>query len=307
MDVVVTATTERGMPTTHRQEAEKPAGIWSQFTVDRWAILLLPVLVFLTLVLLIPLAIMFAQSFTDPALGLQNYRAIVETSLYLQVLRNTFLIAMCVTIVTVLIGFPYAYLMTIATPFWRTVLLIAVLVPFWTSLLVRSFALVLVLRDTGVVNTMLESIGAISEPLPLFRTIWGVLFGMVQITLPFAVLPLYATMRGIDRQLLLAAESLGARPSYAFFRIFVPLTLPGLFAGAILVFVQTLGYYITPALLGGPSDTMLGELIVEQVSSVLRFGFAAALGALLLVSTLVLLAITSRFIDMNKYLMGRST
>ncbi|MDV8070703.1 ABC transporter permease [Rhodococcus sp. IEGM 1366] len=276
-----------------------------RFEFNSWALLLLPVVIFLLVVFVLPLVMMFSKSFTDPTVGLGNYRAIWENSLYLKVLKNTFVVAISTTVLTVLIAFPYAYLMTLATPFWRAVMLIAVLVPFWTSLLVRSFALVLVLRDTGVLNVGLQSIGLIDEPLPLLRNMSGVLFGMVQITLPFAVLPLYATMRGIDRRLLQAAESLGARPSLAFFRVFVPLTLPGLFAGVILVFIQALGYYITPALLGGPQNTMIGELIVQQVSTVLRFGFAAALGAVLLVSTLVLLGIASRFVDMKKYLMGQ--
>ncbi|WP_182358757.1 ABC transporter permease [Tomitella gaofuii] len=293
-----------------RTDDEAPARprTWPRrFAVDRWGMLLLPVLVFLTLVFLLPLVVMLAKSFTDPTVGLENYRAIWENSLYLKVLRNTFVIALSTTALTVLIGFPYAYLMTLATPFWRAVMLVGVLVPFWTSLLIRSFALVIVLRDTGVINTALESAGVIDGPLPLLRYMPGVLFGMVQITLPFLVLPLYATMRGIDRRLLLAAESLGARPSLAFIKVYAPLTLPGLFAGIVLVFIQALGYYITPALLGGPSNTMIGELIVQQVSSVLQFGFAAALGVLLLVSTFVLLAIAGRFVDMKKYILGQAS
>lgn len=278
----------------------------SRFETNGWSLLLLPVVVFLLVVFIAPLIMMFSKSFTDPTVGLDNYRAIWENSLYLKVLKNTFVVAIGTTVLTLLIAFPYAYLMTLATPFWRAVMIIAVLVPFWTSLLVRSFALVLVLRDTGALNTALDSMGVIDEPLPLLRHMSGVLFGMVQITLPFAVLPLYATMRGIDRRLLQAAESLGARPSLAFVKVYVPLTMPGMFAGVILVFIQALGYYITPALLGGPQNTMIGELIVQQVSTVLRFGFAAALGVLLLVSTLVLLAIASRFVDMKKYLMGQS-
>ncbi|WP_206663618.1 ABC transporter permease [Prescottella subtropica] len=284
-----------------RRRARRP-----RFEFNGWALLLVPLLVFLAVVFVIPLVLMFSKSVTDPTIGLGNYRAIWENPLYLKVLGNTFLVAGATTVVTVLLAFPYAYLMTLATPFWRAIMLVAVLVPFWTSLLVRSFALVLVLRDTGAFNIGLESIGLIDEPLPLLRHLWGVLFGMVQITLPFAVLPLYATMRGIDRRLLLAAESLGARPALAFVRVFVPLTLPGLFAGIVLVFIQALGYYITPALLGGPQNTMIGELIVQQVSTVLRFGFAAALGVVLLASTLILLAVAGRFVDMKKYLMGQS-
>jgi putative spermidine/putrescine transport system permease protein len=141
--------------------------------------------------------------------------------------------------------------------------------------------------------------------VPLIRNLTGVLFGMVQVTLPFAVLPIYATMRTIDRRLVQAAEGLGARPSSAFWRVFVPLTAPGVAAGSLLVFIQALGFYITPTLLGGPKNMMVGELIVQQVSSVLNFGFAAALATVLLVTTFLLLAVASRFVDLRRYVMGR--
>jgi putative spermidine/putrescine transport system permease protein len=163
----------------------------------------------------------------------------------------------------------------------------------------------LLLRDTGVLNTLAIDAGVISEPVTMLRTIGGVIFGMVQVSLPFAVLPIYATMSGIDRRLGLAAQNLGARPSGAFWRIFVPLSLPGVAAGLLLTFVQALGYYITPALLGGPENTMIGELIVQQVSAVLRYGFAAALATLLLVTTLVLLGVASKFLNLEKALMRR--
>lgn len=274
--------------------------------LDGWGALVLPLVAFLVLIFIVPLAMMLARSFTDPTFGLENYRAVFASSLYVRVLGNTFLVATLVTLITLLVAYPYAYLMSISTPLWRTVLLMLVLVPFWTSILVRSFALVLLLRDTGVINGTLESVGVIDEPLTLIRSLTGVVFGMVQVALPFAVLPIYATMRGIDRRLLQAAEGMGDRPSGAFFRIFVPLSLSGVAAAALLTFVQALGYYITPALLGGPKNTMIGELIVQQVSTVLRFGFAAALAALLLGTTFILLAIASRFLDLQKFLMGRS-
>lgn len=274
--------------------------------LDGWGALVLPLVAFLILIFIVPLAMMLARSFTDPTFGLENYKAVFASSLYVRVLGNTFLVATLVTLITLLVAYPYAYLMSISKPFWRTVLLMLVLVPFWTSILVRSFALVLLLRDTGVINGTLESAGIIDEPLTLIRSLTGVVFGMVQVALPFAVLPIYATMRGIDRRLLQAAEGMGDRPSGAFFRIFVPLSLSGVAAAALLTFVQALGYYITPALLGGPKNTMIGELIVQQVSTVLRFGFAAALAALLLGTTFILLAIASRFLDLQKFLMGRS-
>jgi len=251
-------------------------------------------------VIVAPLAIVFARSFTDPTFGVQNYRAFFASSVYTDVLVNTFVTAFSVTAVTLAIGYPYAYLMTLAPAFWRKVLLVLVLVPFWTSLLVRSFALVLLLRDTGVVNESLQSWGLTEAPITLVRNFTGVLIGMVQVMLPFMVLPLYAAMSGVDRRLLQAAEGMGARPAFAFWRIFVPLTGAGVAAGSLLVFIQSLGFYITPSLLGGPKDVMLGELIVQQVSTVLNWGFAAALAAVLLGTTLLLLGIASRFIDVSK-------
>lgn len=274
---------------------------WLRF--DGWGALVLPLLLFLLLVFVLPLVVMLSRSLTDPSFGLQNYRDLFANSVYLRVLGNTFLIATIVTVVTLALAYPYAYLMTLVGPVWRMLMLGLVLVPFWTSILVRSFALVLFLRDTGAFNSTLQALGVIDQPIPLIRTLPGVVFGMVQVALPFAVLPIFATMQNIDRRLLLAAESLGARPSGAFWRIFVPLSVPGVAAGLLLTFIQALGYYITPALLGGPKNMMIGELIVQQVSSVLRFGFAAALATLLLVTTLLLLVVASRFVDLQKHLM----
>ncbi len=274
--------------------------------VDSWGALVLPLLLFLLFVFVVPLVVMLQRSFTDPSVGLANYRAIFASSLYVRVLGNTFMISLMVTAVTLLLAYPYAYLMTIARPKWRMFMLGLVLVPFWTSILVRSFALILLLRDTGVLNTTAQDLGVIDGPITLIRTMQGVVFGMVQIALPFAVLPIYATMRTIDRRLLAAAEGMGDRPAGAFWRVFVPLSLPGVAAGGLLTFIQALGYYITPALLGGPKNTMIGELIVQQVSTVLRFGFAAALATMLLVTTMLLLALASKFLNLEKMLMGRS-
>jgi putative spermidine/putrescine transport system permease protein len=267
---------------------------------DAWGALALPTAIFLIVVLIVPLIAVLARSFTDPTLGLDNYRAFFRSPIYRDVLVNTFVTATTVTLLTLAIGYPYAYLMTLAKPFWRTVMLVVVLIPFWTSLLVRSFALVLLLRDSGAINEALLAAGWISEPLPLVRNFTGVLIGMVQVLLPFMVLPLYATMRGIDRRLLQAAEGLGARPSFAFWRVFVPLSGAGVAAGAVLVFIQALGFYITPALLGGTGDVMMGELIVQQVSTLLDWGFASALAVILLGTTLLLLAMASRFIDIRR-------
>jgi putative spermidine/putrescine transport system permease protein len=271
---------------------------------DGWGLLILPVGGFLLAVFVVPLGGVLLRSVTDPEPGTGNYQDFFGSSVYLDVLVNTFTTAGLVTLITLLLGFPYAYLMTLARPFWRTVLLIAVLVPFWTSLLVRTFAWVLILRDTGVVNDALGATGLIDEPVPLLRNLTGVLIGMVQVMLPFAVLPLYATMRGIDRRLLRAAEGLGARPAFAFWRIYAPLTAPGAAAAALLVFVSALGFYVTPALLGGPKNVMLGEFIVQQLSGVLRWGFASALAVILLVVTAALLLVVARLTDLRRMIGG---
>lgn len=291
-----------------RQQSNSPRGfrVPRYLRVDGWGALVLPLLLFLIFVFVVPLVIMLLRSFTDPTAGLANYRAIFANSLYVRVLANTFMISLIVTVVTLLLAYPYAYLMTISRPGWRTLMLGLVLVPFWTSILVRSFALILLLRDTGVLNASAQELGLISEPITLIRTMRGVVFGMVQVALPFAVLPIYATMRTIDQRLLQAAQGMGDRPSGAFWRVFVPLSLPGVAAAGLLAFIQALGYYITPALLGGPKNTMIGELIVQQVTTVLRFGFAAALATMLLITTMLLLGLASKFLNLEKMLMGRS-
>lgn len=282
--------------------APTPKPRWTTAAVDRWGILLLPALAFLLVTFVLPLSIVVVRSFTDPKAGVGDYREALTSPLYLHVLANTFIIAFAVTAATLVIGYLYAYLMTLAPRLWRTVLLVAVLLPFWTSLLIRSFAWILLLRDTGAVNSALQGIGLVEHPVPLIRNMTGVVIGMVQVMLPFAVLPLYASMRGIDRGLLHAAEGLGARPLLAFWRIFVPLTAPGLAAASLLVFIQSLGFYVTPALLGGPHSVMLSQLIVDQVSTTLRWGFASALAVILLVTTGLFLLAASRFLDLRRLL-----
>jgi ABC-type spermidine/putrescine transport system permease subunit I len=178
-------------------------------------------------------------------------------------------------------------------------LLIAVLLPFWSSLLVRTFAWQVLLRDTGVINRFLLDLGVINEPLALIRTTGGVIIGMSHILLPFMVLPIYAVMRRIDPEFGRAAANLGASPFASFIRIFVPLSLPGVLAGCLLVFILALGFYITPALLGGLRDQMISQLIVQQIQQRLDWGFGTAMSVLLVVITLIILFISSRMIQLR--------
>ena len=267
---------------------------------NRWSLLVLPGAIFLAVFFLAPLAIMSVRSVTDPpGAGLSNYTRFFGDESYLRVLTNTFWIALISTVTCLLVGYPYAYLMTIVPGRVAGLLLIAVLLPFWSSLLVRTFAWQVILRDTGIINRFLLDVRLISEPLTLIRTTAGVILGMSHILLPFMVLPIYAVMRRIDPEYGRAAANLGAPPASAFLRVFVPLSLPGVVAGVLLVFVLALGFYITPELLGGLRDQMISQLIVQQIQQRLDWGFGTAMSVVLLVITLVILFIASRVIRLR--------
>jgi putative spermidine/putrescine transport system permease protein len=267
---------------------------------DRWSALALPALLFLGVFFIIPLVAMSVRSVTDPpGAGLANYEQFFSEQAFVKVLINTFWIALLSTVTCLVIGYPYAYLMTVVPGRIAGLLLIAVLLPFWSSLLVRTFAWQVILRDTGIINRFLLDLGVISEPLTLIRTTAGVILGMSHILLPFMVLPLYAVMRRIDPEFGRAAANLGAAPATAFLRVFLPLSLPGILAGCLLVFVLALGFYITPALLGGLRDQMISQLIVQQIQQRLDWGFGTAMSVLLVGITLLILLVMSRAVRLR--------
>jgi putative spermidine/putrescine transport system permease protein len=269
-------------------------------SANRWALLVVPAAAFLAIFFLAPLIEMSARSVTEPVgAGLSNYTRFFEQEAYVRVLTNTFWIALVTTGVCLLIGFPFAYLMTVVPGRIAGLLLIAVLLPFWSSALVRTFAWQAILRDTGIINSFLLDLGVVAEPLPLIRTTAGVIIGMSHILLPFMVLPIWAVLRRIDPELSRAAANLGASPTTAFRRIVLPLSPPGVLAGCLLVFVLALGFYITPALLGGPRDQMISQLIVEQIEQQLDWGFAAAMSVLLMATTFAILFVASRFVRLR--------
>ena len=251
-------------------------------------LLVVPALLTVLIFFVVPALRLLWLSFTTPEPGLGNYAAIATDEVTHTVVLRTLGMAAVVTVACVLVAYPYAYLMTIATPRWRTVLLAIVLIPFWTSLMARTFAWVVLLQDNGVVNQILAAVGV--GQVRLLGTTAGVTLAMAQVMLPFVVLPVYATMRGIDRRLVAAALSLGARPSVAFARVYLPLSFPGVAAGATLVLVLSLGFYVTPSLVGSPQQSMLAQFISVQVNQLVNFGAAGALAVTLLVVTLVLLA-----------------
>jgi ABC-type spermidine/putrescine transport system permease subunit I len=268
--------------------------------VNRWSLLAIPAGIFLLVFFLAPLLQMSARSFTEPAdAGFSNYAKFFDQDAYVRVLTNTFWIAILSTAACLVVGYPFAYLMTVVPGRIAGLLAIAVLLPFWSSLLVRTFAWQVLLRDTGLINSFLLNLGIISEPLELIRTTAAVIIGMSHILLPFMVLPLWAVMRRIDPEYGRAAANLGASPMRSFFRVFLPLSMPGVLAGCLLVFVLALGFYITPALLGGLRDQMISQLIVQQVQQRLDWGFGAAMSVLLLAITLLALFLASRAVRLR--------
>ena len=211
------------------------------------------------------------------------------------ILLRTFHISFVVTVLCLLLGYPLAWWLASLPARQANVLMILVLVPFWTSILVRVAAWIVLLQSEGLVNRGLMGLGAIAEPLPLLFNRTGVVIAMVHILLPFMVLPLYSVMKSVPPTYLRAAVSLGSSPIAAFFRVYVPQTYPGIGAGALLVFILAIGYYVTPALLGGADDQMLSYYIARYTNVEVNWGMACALGALLLAATLVLYSVYRRF------------
>lgn len=210
------------------------------------------------------------------------------------ILGRTFVVAATVTLVTIAIGLPYAMLAASLTGWLRGAALTAVLLPLWTSLLVRTAAWFILLQDSGVINGLLMRVGLIDHPLPLIFNRLGVVIAMSHVLLPFMVLPIFSVLTTIPKTLMPAAASLGAGPLRAFWRVLLPLSLRGVVSGSLLVFMAAIGYYITPALLGGPTDQMISAVIAFNALNAANWGMAGALGIILLVATLLLYAVYQR-------------
>jgi ABC-type spermidine/putrescine transport system permease subunit I len=243
-----------------------------------------PALVLLFAFFLFPVVRMLG--FSLEAGSLDWYAKALGEQLYLQVFWNTFEIAVIVTAICLLLGYPLGFLIATTTPAWATLGFIFVLLPLWTSVLVRTYAWMVLLGRNGVFNRLLMDWGITSDPIPMLHNFTGVLIGMVHVLLPYMVLPVYGAVRRVDPALVSAAEGLGASSASIFWRIWVPLTLPGIFAGAVIVFVLSLGFFITPALLGGGKVMMVAVLIEQEVHQTLNWPMAAALSTVLLALTL---------------------
>lgn len=255
--------------------------------------LTLPGSLLICVVLLIPVGWLFYLSAFDAAgnLSWANYERLGR-SLYLRSFFTTFRVAGIVTLLAVLMGYPVAYMMSQARPRMATVILVAVMLPFWTSVLVRTYAWLVLLQRTGLVNGWLQSLGLTSEPLALVHNELGTIIGMTHVMLPFLILPLYASMKAVDPALMKAAANCGATPAQAFRQVYFPQTVAGLGAGAGLVFVLCLGFFVTPVLLGGGRVYMWAMQIGDNISLYGNWGSASALGVVLVLATgLVLLGI----------------
>lgn len=203
---------------------------------------------------------------------LEHYERLFTVPVYFAVLRNTFEIAGWTTLLCIVGGYPIAYFLATTTDKARNSLILWVLLPFWTSFLVRTFAWIVLLGRRGAINSVLESVGLIEAPLALLFNMTGVMIGMVHALMPLAVLTMLSVMETIDRKLMPAAFTLGARGGQAFWRIYFPLSLPGVAAAGLLVFITSLGFFITPALLGGPRETMITQVIISQIQELLNWG-----------------------------------
>src|SRR5215213_8541349 len=261
--------------------------------LDGWGLLVIPLVAFLCAFFIFPTLTILARSLSDfsaPEVGgLDNYTWFFDSSTNLVVLRRTLVAAVGVTLACLLVGYPYAYLVTTVGPRLRALLLGIVIIAGFTSFMVRNYAWLVILQDGGPLNDAIAALGL--GRVEFIGTDLGVGIVFTQILLPLMVLPLYATMRGIDRRLTMAGASLGARPYARFFSIYLPLSMPGALAGSLLVFVLTLGFYVTPALIGSPTNALFSQLMQIQVSQLLAWGHVGAMAVVLTVVTLTLLAI----------------
>jgi ABC-type spermidine/putrescine transport system permease subunit I len=267
------------------------------------ALLVGPALLLLAAVYLYPLTRLLILSVTGrpgSAADLGAYRRLAESAVYVEVLLRTTRISVLVTLVCLLAGYPVAYLMTRVSGTWFRVLMVFVLLPLWTSLLVRTYAWMVLLQANGVLNNVLRWLGVIDEPLRLMYNETGVVIGMAQVLLPFAILPLYASLRNIDPELPRAAQIMGAGGWRRFASLTLPLSLPGVATAALLVFVQGLGFFITPALLGGSRVITLAMVIESQVVDLLDWSLASAAAMVLLVLTAVLVVGFDRLLGLDR-------
>jgi len=266
----------------------------------RHLLLLTPALVALILLFAYPISEILMKSFFDPGFTLKNYVSFFSSPLYIRVMWITLELSILTTLTALIIGYILAYVLRRAKPAVRNVFLMAILLSFMISLLVRNYSWIIVLQRTGVVNSILLYFGLIHHPLKLLHDKFAVIVGMTHIFVPYIAFPIYSVMMGMDLNLEKAAQNLGASRWQTFWRVTFPLSLPGIGAGALLVFIMALGYFITPALLGGRKEQMISNLIQIQVVDLLNWPFASAMSTILLAVTLIIFFIYNRLLGAER-------
>lgn len=267
------------------------------------ALLIWPAIAFLVVFFVLPIIWFIGKS----ALSYDGNFALMlagafMSPLFIAVAFKTVWISAIVTLFALLLAYPVAYALAQVRAFRFTLIIICVVIPYFTSIIVRTYSWMIILGNRGVLNTLLASIGVISKPVNLMYNQTGVVIGMTYVLLPYFVLTLFSTMKGIDMRLLQAAHGMGASRSYAFRKIFLPLSVPGVISGVLIVFILAMGFFVTPALMGGPKDVMMAMLIQRNIEVTMNWPQACALSIFLLVITLAIYAVYCRFTDLDRML-----
>ena len=277
---------------------------------EQWILLGLaaPSILTIIAVIMIPVSWLFYLSLIGKGgeFSMVNYQKMIEYKSYARVFLTTFEVSLLTTLLCILIGYPLAYFLAQLPQRMAAIFMLTVLLPFWTSLLVRTYAWLVLLQKKGILNDFAIQIGLWETPVKLVHNMTGTLIGMAHIMLPFLVLPLYGAMRRIDPDLMHAAANLGAKPVQAFWKVFFPMSLPGMVAGSLIVFVLCLGFYVTPAVLGGGRVVMVATQITAILENQFNWGAASALGVVLLIATLVILYLAGRLLKLDNLLFGRN-
>ena len=277
---------------------------------EQWMLLGLaaPSILIIIAVIMIPLGWLFYLSLIGKGgeFSLVNYQKMIEYKSYARVYLTTFEVSFLTTLVCILIGYPLAYFLAQLPQRMAGIFMLTVLLPFWTSLLVRTYAWLVLLQKKGLLNEFAIQIGLWETPVKLVHNMTGTLIGMAHIMLPFLVLPLYGAMRRIEPDLMRAAANLGAKPVQVFWKVFFPMSLPGMVAGSLIVFVLCLGFYVTPAVLGGGRVVMVATQITAILENQFNWGAASALGVVLLIATLIILYLAGRLLKLDNVLFGRN-
>ena len=276
--------------------------------LERWALLGLaaPALIATFIVVVVPVSWLFYLSVigADGGYSMENYIRMVESKSYARIFLTTFQVSLLTTLICILIGYPLDYFLSQLPERAANLCMLAVLLPFWTSLLVRTYAWLVLLQKKGLINSWAIDLGLWDTPVKLAHNMNGTVIGMVHIMVPFLILPVYGSMKAISRDYLKASANLGATPAYTFRKVFLPLSLPGLLAGTLIVFILCLGFYVTPAILGGGRVIMVAMQITNNIELFFNWGAASALGVVLFVITMLILLVSARLLRLERILGG---